>query len=284
MVSTTPQDLSRCRQLFVAQGMKATTRRAFRTAIYRYFDQHGREFTWRSQISPYRVLVSEIMLQQTQTQRVAEKFTAFIQALPDFTQLAAAPQSEVLGLWKGLGYNRRALNLQRTAQLVVDVYGGELPSDPELLVKFPGIGKATAASICAFAFNQDRVFIETNIRTVFIHFFFPEAHEVDDKQLMPLIAATLDTGKARRWYYALMDYGVMIKKTIGNLNRQSRHYTKQSPFVGSHRQLRGMVLQALLASPRLTADQLAGHLGKEAELVDQVMDELIEEGFVWGGN
>lgn len=252
----------------------------FRRTIRRYYKEAGRSFAWRSEISPYRVLVSEIMLQQTQTHRVAPKFDAFIAAFPDFATLAAAPFREVLAQWKGLGYNRRALNLQTIAAKVVNEHQGKLPEDPSILVGFPGIGPATAASICTFAFNQPRVFIETNIRTVFIHFFFPKASGVSDKELLPLVEASLDTKDPRSWYYALMDYGVMLKKTVGNLSRQSKHYSKQSAFEGSNRQLRGMVLQALLDTPSLSRQQLAQQLGQTQERIDPLVDQLQREGFL----
>ncbi|MBT8334156.1 MAG: A/G-specific adenine glycosylase, partial [Deltaproteobacteria bacterium] len=213
-------------EFFTRTGLCRETYRRFRSIIFHYYFTHQRIFSWRSHITPYRVVVSELMLQQTQTIRVAEKFEPFITAFPDFNSLARARFAEILTVWKGLGYNRRAKYLQDIAQMVIQQYGGSLPDDPDTLRLFPGIGPATAASICAFAYNAPTVFLETNIRTVFIHFFFAEKTTVHDRDILPLVEQTLDSQRPREWYYALMDYGVMLKKTIGNLGRRSSHYTK----------------------------------------------------------
>lgn len=252
----------------------------FKSEIYRHYRQSGREFSWRSEITPYRVLVSEIMLQQTQTSRVDTKFEPFITEFPDFGELAAASFSDVLRFWKGLGYNRRAKYLHDCAQLVMSDFKGRLPEDPEILVRFPGIGKATAASICVFAFNSPHVFIETNIRTVFIHFFFSDRTRVADKEIAALVEQSLDRENPREWFYALMDYGVMLKKQVGNLSRKSKHYHKQSSFEGSDRQLRGRILQLLLDHESLQVVQLPELLGQPSERVVTLIDALCSEGLV----
>lgn len=262
----------------------------FRTIIYDYYKDNGRSFAWREQITPYRVVVSEIMLQQTQTDRVAPKFDLFIQQFPDFQTLAQAPFDHVLRFWKGLGYNRRAQALQKIARLIVDQYDGVLPDDPKILQEFPGIGPATASSIVAFAYNKPTIFIETNIRTVFIYTFF--YHEIKQKNLtladtllLPLIAQTVDQLQARIWYYALMDYGVMLKKTVGNLNQLSKHYTKQSRFAGSDRQIRGKILQVLLDLPGIGYDDLVATLEEDPSRIARILDDLSQENFVrWIGN
>lgn len=253
---------------------------AFQATIKEYYANNRRSFPWREHISPYHVVVSEIMLQQTQTDRVVQKFISFVEQFPDFESLAFAPFHDVLRFWKGLGYNRRAMALQKIAQIVIADYDGKLPTSPEILETFPGIGKATARSILAFAFNAPTVFIETNIRTVFIYFFFKDRTAVHDKELMPLIAKTVDQDNAREWYYALMDYGVMLKKTVGNLCRMSSHYTKQSKFQGSDRQIRGMILQVLLDQPGIAQASLAALLEKEEQRVDKILNDLCTEGFV----
>ncbi|NDD53611.1 A/G-specific adenine glycosylase [bacterium] len=253
---------------------------AFRTLILHYYRHHKRDFAWRTHTTPYFVTVSEIMLQQTQTHRVAGKFEAFVQTLPDFATLAQAPTAEVIRLWKGLGYNRRALALQKIAQRVTDEFGGVLPTETTTLETFPSIGKATARSIITYAFNQPTTFIETNVRTVFIYFFFPNEAAVTDAQLEPLVAAAVDTHNPREWYYALMDYGVMLKKTVGNVSRLSAHYAKQSKFEGSDRQIRGMILQALLDQPGIPADALPMILAKEPARVAKILAGLMQEGFI----
>lgn len=225
----------------------------FQKIIYGYYREHARQFPWRMSRDPYHILVSEIMLQQTQTERVAQKYEQFITEFPDFSTLACAPLQKVLSVWQGLGYNRRAISLKTIARTVMEEFGACLPPDVELLKTLPGIGQATASAICAFAFNKPTVFIETNIRRVFIHFFFPHRDMVKDAEILPLVEMTLDKSNPREWYYALMDYGVMLKKELHltqlrNPNRRSAHYQLQSPFEGSNRQIRGMILKTLIAA------------------------------------
>ena len=181
--------------------------RLFRDLILAHYRAHGRDLPWRQTTDPYRILVSEIMLQQTQVERVAVKYREFLERFPDFESLAHAPKSEVLLAWQGLGYNRRAIALQGAAQRVIEEYGGRLPADVETLATFPGIGKATAAAICAYAFNMPVVYIETNIRRIFIHFFFQDREGVRDDEILPLVERALDRENPREWYSALMEYG-----------------------------------------------------------------------------
>lgn len=254
--------------------------RQFSNKIWDYYRVHRRSFLWRENPTPYNVFISEVMLQQTQTYRVAPKFDAFIAQFPDFYAFAAADQRNVLAAWQGLGYNRRGLYLHKSAQRVVSEFNGILPNDPTILETFDGIGKATAASICAFAFNTPTIFIETNIRAVFIHEFFKDSDEVSDKQLMPLITATLDNQNAREWYYALMDYGVMLKQLYKNPSRKSAHHTKQSKFEGSERQIRGMILRALLDTPASTFDRLCHLIGREPDRIQRNLESLHKEGLI----
>ena len=170
----------------------------FQRIVLSHYEKSGRRMPWRDTPDPYPVLVSEIMLQQTQVERVIVKFPAFVSAFPDFPSLAAAPLPDVLSAWQGLGYNRRALALRACAEIVVSRYRGALPADPGILSGFPGIGHATASSICAFAFNMPVVFIETNIRRVFIHFFFPGACKVSDSEILPLVEQALLPGEPPR--------------------------------------------------------------------------------------
>ena len=250
----------------------------FRSIIYHYYFTHQRAFSWRENITPYRIFISEIMLQQTQTSRVQPKFDAFLAAFPDFTSLAGASFTEVLRLWKGLGYNRRARFLKEAAEIVCDQFSSVLPKDPQTLLTLPGIGPATAASIAVFAFNEPHVFIETNIRTVFLHFFFHADTGVDDKEIKLLVEQTLDRDRPRDWYYALMDYGVMLKKSVGNLNRKSRHYTKQSQFQGSDRQLRGQILQVLLDQKEIGLEDLVHTLNESTKRVERIIHSLCTDG------
>ena len=186
----------------------------FKDTICEYYLAQGRSFPWRSTTDPYHILVSEIMLQQTQTFRVMGKYEAFIDAFPDFAALAHAELSAILSLWQGLGYNRRALSLKKIAEIVMHNFGNELPACREALMGMPGIGNATAGALLAFAFNRPVPFIETNIRRVFIHFFFNYREGITDSEIMPLVEQTLDREAPRQWYYALMDYGNMLAKSV----------------------------------------------------------------------
>lgn len=252
----------------------------FKTTIWRYYQEHGRSFAWRHELDPYKIVVSEIMLQQTQTHRIALRYPMFINRFPTFQSLAEAPLQEVLLHWQGLGYNRRGKYLHDIAKKVMGEYNGTLPNDPSILKTFPGLGPATASSICAFAFNRPTVFIETNIRAVFIHFFFNHRDDVHDKELIPLIEQTVDPERSREWYYALMDYGVMLKKTIGNPSRKSAHHTKQSRFEGSDRQIRGMILKLLTRTSRLGIDELYHFINKEPHRIDKALEQLRQEGMI----
>jgi A/G-specific adenine glycosylase len=235
---------------------------------------------WRESREPYQILVSEIMLQQTQVERVVVKYEQFVSTFPDFAALARAPLRDILTVWQGLGYNRRAIALKKISQRVVSEYGGKLPDSVDTLRTFPGIGLATAGAICAFAFNQPAVFIETNIRRVFLHFFFPEKNEIKDKEILPLVAATLDTCQPRTWYFALMDYGAMLKESSANPNRRSAHHTRQAPFEGSNRQIRGLILQLLLTNSSATEDELLRAVGRSPDRVKKIIKQLVREGFL----
>ncbi len=254
--------------------------RKFREMIYRHYRRHGRSLPWRMTHNPYYILVSEIMLQQTQVQRVMGKYEPFIRAFPDFSSLARASLRTVLREWQGLGYNRRAIALKQIAQRVMKEFQGKPPSSVEVLITFPGIGAATAASIAAFAFHTPTVFIETNIRRVFIHGFFHDRTNIRDAEILPLVEQTLDTSHPREWYYALMDYGVMLKQKQVNPNRRSAHYQKQSPFHGSNRQVRGMILKALTAESYLSEQEIAQRLQIPFEKIKNNLDQLEKEGFI----
>lgn len=250
----------------------------FKNKIFEFYKKNKRDFAWRNTTDPYKILVSEIMLQQTQTSRVIEKYSNFLNAFPTIKDLAIAQQSEVLQLWQGLGYNRRALYLKRTAEIITSDYNQIFPTDLITLMSLPGIGKNTAGAISAFAFNKPVIFIETNIRRVFIHEFFKLQTAVDDKQILPLIQQTLDLTNPRDWYYALMDYGAYLATTTINPNRKSKHYTKQSKFEGSQRQVRGKILKLLLVS-ELKPDLLEGNFEDKVKYT-KALEQLISEGFV----
>ena len=254
--------------------------RLFRDLILSHFRAYGRDLPWRHTTDPYRILVSEIMLQQTQVERVAVRYREFLDRFPDFASLARASQSEVLLAWQGMGYNRRAIALKKTAQRVTDDYGGRLPADVETLATFSGIGKATAAAICAYAFNMPVVYIETNIRRVFIHFFFQDREGVRDDEILPLVEQALDRENAREWYSALMDYGTVLKKRTTNPNRRSASYSRQSRFEGSDRQVRGRILALVLEEGTVTGEAAAARVAEDPGRVRRILGDLVREGFI----
>ena len=250
----------------------------FQEIVWDYYRAHARPMPWRDKPTPYNVVVSEFMLQQTQVDRVRPKFEAWVEKWPDFASLAEASTEDVLRFWKGLGYNRRALRLQAVSQRVQAEFGGVLPKDIETLQIFDGIGPGTAGAIVAYAFNQPAVFIETNIRRVFLHHFFADREGVTDKEILPFIAEAVDREHPREWCWALMDYGTFLKTQVVNPNRRSKHYARQSKFEGSHRQLRGIILDQVLETGYvMLGDKI---IGFENSDVERVCNELAHEGFL----
>lgn len=225
--------------------MKLEAIQSFQTKIWDFYYKNKRSFSWREEITPYKIVVSEIMLQQTQTSRVIDKFANWMVTFPSWEKLAQSSEFQVLQAWQGLGYNRRGLALHKIAQIVVHEYESKVPNDSKILETFPQIGPNTAASICAFAFNLPVTFIETNVRTVFTHEFFPGKENVHDRDLLLLIEKTVDQANPREWYYALMDYGNHLKKSLKNINSSSKHYSKQTKFKGSKREIRGFIVKQL---------------------------------------
>jgi A/G-specific adenine glycosylase len=252
----------------------------FQRLVYDYYLENGRALPWRFESDPYRVYVSEIMLQQTQVERVLSRYEGFITRFPDPTSLACAPLDAVLQEWKGLGYNRRALHIRHAAAQMVDSFGGQVPAKVGDLETLPGVGRATACAIAAFAYGTPVVFLETNIRTVFIHFFFRDGETVGDAELLPLVERTLDRDDPRNWYYALMDYGTMLKRQGIKEHRRSAGYRKQSPFIGSDRQIRGKILKTLVKSEGFTVEALIPYLCAPEERVLKNLRDLQQEGFL----
>lgn len=254
-----------------------------------------RDLPWRNTRDPYAIWISEVMLQQTQVSRVDGRWQKWLGRFPSVDALAAASTADVLEEWQGMGYNRRALAVLRAAQEVSEA-GGRFPEDEAALRALPGIGPATAAGIRAFSFNKHAVYLETNVRAVFLHELFPEAEDVSDKELAPLVDASCppDGGNGladpRSWYYALLDYGAHLKKTVPNPSRRSRSYAKQSRFEGSNRQKRAALVRILLAyRGGISTEELASELsrtellaGREAlppSDVELLLAGLQKEGF-----
>jgi A/G-specific adenine glycosylase len=251
----------------------------FRKKVWNYYRKEGRDLPWRRTRDPYRILVSEVMLQQTQVERVIPKYDEFLRRFPDFIQLSKASVAEILSVWQGLGYNRRVLNLKRLSGIVVENYSGRLPQDIDLLQQLPGIGEATAGAVAAFAFGLPVPFVETNIRRAFISSFFRSREKVSDAEILKLVEETMDTKNPREWFHALMDYGAMLGRSEVNPNLKSTHYRRQAAFRGSNREFRGKVLRLLLKGP-LTKKAIVHGVSGENDRVEKILMLLEGEGFV----
>ena len=260
--------------------LSSTEVRAFRKRVYGVYRNSARSFPWRETRDAYAITVSELMLQQTQTARVAEYYSKFIKRFPSFKALAQAPLADVLSSWQGLGYNRRALFLKNLAVTVMERHGGKLPSDAKSLETLPGIGPYTAGALAAFIFGEPAIFIETNIRAVYLKEFFSRHKTVPDNEIAELLRQTVDRRDPRTWYYALMDYGVVIKKTHRSLNKKSAHYVRQSRFEGSVREIRGRILKVLTAKGALTPGRLRRVVESDADRFKKALAGLQREGLV----
>jgi A/G-specific adenine glycosylase len=274
------------------------TPKLFRKKVLSFYKGNSRSFPWRppalelrqGKADPYKVLVSEVMLQQTQTLRVVPKYEVFLQQFPTLEALAKAPLSQVLKVWQGLGYNRRALFLHRAAQAALRAKSGGLPATYEELRALPGVGHYTASAVLAFAYNKPVVMLETNIRAALLHEFFPlprrslgkDGPKIPDKKLLPLLekVVALSSYNSRELYYALMDYGAFLKQKHPNPSRRSAHHTRQSKFEGSDRQIRGHIIRALSRSVPLSAAVLFRNFGRETVRCRRILKKLIEEGLV----
>jgi A/G-specific adenine glycosylase len=242
-----------------------------------------RDFPWRRDTDPWGVLVSEFMLQQTQTERVIPYWERWMRKWSAPEALAQASLTDALGAWSGLGYNKRGRYVWECARIITGDYGGAVPDTPEALDDLPGIGAYSAGAIACFAYNYPSVFIETNIRAGALHFFFQEKTEkepVRDGELLPLLSAAMDHENPRAWYWALMDYGAAVKKALGNPNRKSAHYTRQSPFEGSFRQRRGAVLKALVSGGPGSHQELCQRAGITEEELLQVLESLKKDNLL----
>lgn len=249
-----------------------------------------RDLPWRRIDDAFLVLTSEVMLQQTQVVRVRKHWERWTGAFPTIDALAAASTSDVLELWQGMGYHRRALALKRAAEQCADYHAGQLPRSYAQLLELPGVGPATAAGVCVFAYGEPQVYLETNVRTVFLHHFFEGQDKVPDSAIIPLVEATCDRKDPRSWYYALLDYGNYLKSVLPNPSRRSKHHARQSVFEGSVRQKRAFLLREILAqqgSPTEdllkilnNAERKASRDGVSREELEELLVALTAEGFL----
>ncbi len=252
----------------------------FNSCIWNFYKENSRDLPWRESeqngsFDPYKILVSELMLQQTQVSRVVPKYNSWIKTFPDIQILAHASLTSVLTAWSGLGYNRRAKYLHDSAKQILQL--GYFPNSVNKLTLLPGVGRNTAGAIAAYAFNEPEVFIETNVRTVFLYEFFKNESNVTDREIAALVQKTVDKNNPREWYWAIMDYGSYLKKSHGNNIKNSKHYKAQTKFIGSKRQIRGQIIKAL-SKGKLKFESLEEQIGDKR--FQQAISELETEGLV----
>ena len=254
--------------------------RRFQAYIYDRANVCYRDLPWRRTKNPYAILISEVMLQQTQATRVIPKFEAWIKTFPTLRSLAKADISQVLALWSGLGYNRRALAVHSAAIELVKRFEGKVPAKEEDLIRLPGIGKYTSRAILTFAFDIPTVFLETNVRTVLIKHLFPESIDVPDSSMYPIAEAILDRESPARWYNALMDYGADLKRLNENHGNKAKAYGRQSPFSTSFRRIRGEMLKKAISEGLCDIDSFYATMPFSLEDVETCAKTLAKEGFL----
>lgn len=226
----------------------------------------------------YKVLVSEIMLQQTQVSRVQDKYIQWMARWPSNTAYQQATLADTLTAWSGLGYNRRAKYLLQSLRTIHIDYNDLLPTNVKELCSLPGVGINTANALLAYVYNQPVSFIETNIRSVYIHHFFTDYTTVTDTEILDLVNKTMDKNNPREWYWALMDYGSYLKKSKPSVLHKSLQHKKQKPFMGSVRQLRGAVIKELTNSNNASISHLTKNISDnrlQKVLLDLIKDELV---------
>lgn len=258
------------------------TAQTFQKKIKDFYKKNRRDLPWRTSHDPYRILVSEVMLQQTGVERVMPKYESFIKKWPTAKALSRADTKNVLQMWSGLGYNRRALYLHRAVGEIVSRFKNKFPDNPRELETLPGIGPYTARAIAAFAFNRPDVFIETNIRAVFVYEFFAgKKRKIKDDEILALVEKTLDRKNPREWYAALMDYGSYLKRAGLSKNTRHANYTKQSTFKGSLREVRGGLMKYLLSlGGSVKLEQLLIDLPFPKLRIEKALETLLKEGLV----
>lgn len=266
-------------------------------ALLEWYRPRRAIYPWRSsRPDPYRVLVSEVMLQQTQAARVAPAFRRFLRLFPTVSALAAAGRSDVLRAWSGLGYNRRAVNLSEAARRIVRDHGGRVPSTPEALIPLPGVGSYTAAAVSSIAFGVPVPALDTNMSRVVARVGLgAQAHEVSRTDLRNAAAAWIDRQDPGSWNQALMDLGREVCRPIPRcqacpLNEActfrargvegERSPRRQPPFSGSLRQVRGAVIRALQDRPSASMAALAKASDESIDRVAEAVGALERDGLV----
>ncbi len=244
----------------------------FHQKIFQFYKKHKRDLPWRKTTDPYKILVSEFMLQQTQVSRVIEYYTTWIKKWPTIQKLANEQYKNVLQAWMGLGYNRRAMYLHNTAKVIVEEFQGDIITAIKQFEKLPGIGLYTSKAVQIFAENADIATVDTNIRRIFIN-EFKIKETLSDKELFQIAKRCLPQGRSRDWHNALMDYGAMF---LTSRKTGIKPKTQQSRFKGSDRQIRGKILRMLLTENQ-TEYQLNQQLRIDAERLSEILNKMLIE-------
>lgn len=249
---------------------------AFQEKVLSFYKENKRDLPWRRTTDPYAILVSEVMLQQTQVDRVVSYYQEWLRQWPTIQDLANAERADVLQRWMGLGYNNRAVNLHKASQFIVERFDGGVKNALGSGMKIPGIGPYTEKAVKIFAFNENLATVDTNIRRILIHEFSPQ-ETLSDADVHSLAEQCLPKGQSRDWHNALMDYGslVLTSKKTGISPK-----TAQSTFEGSDRQYRAKILRHLLAHQRetFTIDRLQEILSfPERRRLQTILEGMIKD-------
>lgn len=254
---------------------------SFQQKIFLWWSIHKRDLPWRRTHDPYRIMVSEVMLQQTQVLRVIPKYAEFIETFPTVFDLAISSPAQVLRVWKGMGYNRRALYLYKAANVIINEYRGIFPKSEQELAKLPGLGTYTARAILVFAYKQEVPLVDTNIRQIITHFFFndePQKESVIEEAARKLVPA----GKSWQWHQALMDYAALELR-----NKQINKYTNKQmnkiPFRESNRFYRGRIIDRLRESDiaqKKLIKELEKQYTKPAVFFRPIIAGLLKDGLI----
>ena len=246
----------------------------FNEKIFAWWKKNKRTLPWRETTNPYYIMISEIMLQQTQVNRSVEKYLEFIKEYPTIKELAEASVSSVLKIWSGLGYNRRALWLQEAANQIVRL--NEFPKTPEELQKLKGIGPYTSRSILIFTFNYDIATVDTNIRRILIAENFAKVN-TKEKELFIIAQKLLPKGKARDWHNALMDYGALV---LTSAKTGIKPKTTISSSSKENRRFRGIIVKYLTRTTKAKKEKIVKNCNIPNEKIDDILVGLIADGLV----
>lgn len=244
----------------------------FQKKVFSFYKKHGRELPWRQTTDPYKILTSELMLQQTQVNRVVPYYEKWIARWPTVGALASASRAEVLSAWMGLGYNTRAVNLHKAVQKIVTEFDGDVAEAMRQYNEIPGVGRYTSQAVLIFSTNADLVTVDTNIRRIFISEFHL-SQDISDRELWEYAEMCLPHGKSRQWHNALMDYGA-LHQTVKKTGIRSK--SPQSKFEGSNRQIRAAILRILLCDPS-SFENIRRALGVEQMRLRKILGKMVDE-------